>query len=123
VTLDDEDVGHVPRTAPGDRALSGERAPAGDDDDVGSETRERPSDSGSQGVVVSDDPLCSRKPKAAQVDRRVARQDLPRSPRDGLRGVDDGELELRQLRDAVEERRSVRRGLREDGSDPERSDA
>ena len=53
----------------------------------------------------------------------MLRLDAPRAPGDGAGGVDDGEVDLGQRRDAVEERRPVRRRLGEDRRDADRGAA
>ena len=115
VALDDEQVWDVLQSAPRDRGLRGEGAPAGDDHDVGVYPGQRPNDARRHGVVVVEHSPRARNAETAQEHRLVPRLDTPRAPCNRSRGVDHGEVDPGAGRDAVEQRGAIRRGLREDG--------
>ena len=121
VALHDERVGNPPRPTPGDRPLGGERAPAGDDDDLGPSPLEGAGHAGSDRVVVMENALRTGDPYAAQVDRTMARLDGPRPPCNGGSGVDHRQVHLVTSADPIEERGSIRRRLREHGGHPNRT--
>ena len=94
VALDEEHVRNAARTAPAERRLRGERAPAGDDDDVGPARAERTEDPGRDRVVVAEDAARRREADAVQEDRTVPELDRPRAAGDGPRRVDHGQVDL-----------------------------
>ena len=82
-----------------------------------------PTTPGRDRVVVPDDVLGAGHAEAAEVDGAVRRVDPPGPPGDGAGGVEDREVDLGERRDPVEERRPVRRRLREDRGDADRRGA
>ncbi len=77
VALDEQHVRNVPRPAPGERALRCERAPAGDDGDIGSGVAERAKDARRQRVIVTKDVARAGNGDAAEEHRFVAEVDRP----------------------------------------------
>ena len=66
------------------------------------------------------DALRARDADPPEEDRAMLRRDAPGAPGDGVRSVEDREVDLRECGDPVEERGTVRRGLGKDGRDPDR---
>ncbi len=103
--------------APRERRLRRERAPAGDDDDVRPRVLELAHDPRRDRVVVAEDVPHARDPPAVHERGAVLRDDRPPAAEDRVAGVDDAEVELRPLRDAVEHDRAERRRLGRDVGD------
>ncbi len=120
MALDDEDVRDVAKATPRDGTLRRERAPARDDDDFRAGGVERRHDARRNRVIVMEHALGPGEPHAAKEDRPMLRLHAPGAARNGVRRVDDREIDLRESGNAVEERSAVRRRLREDGRHPDR---
>ena len=100
------------RATPGDRSLGRERAPAGNDDDVGLCHTKDTHDARCHGIVVPDHAAGARHGDTAEKRAAVLRLHGPRAVCNGAGGIHDGELELGPLREPVEQRRPVRSWLR-----------
>ena len=113
MAFDDQDVRHATEAAPDDRRLRRERAPAGDDDHLGPRSSEGTRDTRVHGIVVMKDLPRAGHARATEEHGPVPGIDAPRSPGNGLRGVDHRQVDVRLLGDAVEEWRAIRRRLGE----------
>src|SRR5207344_2101588 len=96
VALDDENVGNPLEPTPGDRRLCCERAPAGDDDDIGAGLRQRTDYAGRDRILVTDETLGTGAPEAAEGHLSAGARDAPCAPGDGPGRVDDRQVELGQ---------------------------
>ena len=111
MALDVEDVGDAARSAPKERGLRRIRAPAGDDDNVGMGAYELRDDADGDRVVVSEHPSGAGNAHAAQKPMGMMQRHAPRSAGNRFRRVEHEQIDLVARRDAIEERRPVRRRL------------
>ena len=105
---------------PGDRRLRRERAPTGDDNDIGLRVAKLAGDSWSNRILVAQDSLGAGHVDAAQEDVAVLRLDRPRAMRNRVRRVDHLEIDSRMRSNPIEERRAVRGRLGRDDRHPQR---
>ena len=105
---------------PGDRPLRRERAPTGDDNDIGLRVAKLAGDSWSNRILVAQDSLGAGHVDAAQEDVAVLRLDRPRAMRNRVRRVDHLEIDVQMRSNPIEQRRAVRGRLGRDDRHPQR---